>query len=161
MLKWLHCPQRAWWQPTGSCVRSATKGFKESRTCSFIGEATTCHGNWSRDQAKSWSGKRSTYAQRFHVCITAHQGLLGTSQASRNTSQGSMERRSTSVKSAQRSMQFIPIGRLTPRLVALESIDVIVAPSSQGRFQSLLDSISLVRDFITAPKLRSWDDGYE
>ncbi|KAJ0976211.1 hypothetical protein J5N97_018176 [Dioscorea zingiberensis] len=57
---------------------------------------------------------------------------LEISQASRSTSSGNMVKRSGSVRSAQKSMQCNQTGRLTPRLVALESTNVTVAPSSPG-----------------------------
>jgi len=43
-----------------------------------------------------------------------------------------MERRSGNVKSAQRSMRFSLIGKLTPKLVVLENTDVIVEPFFPG-----------------------------
>lgn len=60
------------------------------------------------------------------------QGHLGTLLESRSTSVENMVRRSGNVRSALRGMQFNQIGKLTLRLVALESTDVTVEPSSQG-----------------------------
>lgn len=66
------------------------------------------------------------------VFITTLQGHLGISQGSRSTFAESMERRSGSVTSAPRSMLFNLIGKLTPKPVVQESIDVTVEPFSPG-----------------------------
>lgn len=71
-------------------------------------------------------------AQRPHVSTMTLQGPLGTSLASRSTTQESMVRRNGSVISAPRDMLFNLIGKPTPRFVALENIDVIVEPFSLG-----------------------------
>lgn len=84
------------------------------------------------------------YVQRKHVCTMIHQGHLGTSQESRSTFQGSMAKRSGSVKSVQSVMQFNLIGKLTPRFVALKSIDVIVEPFSLGETVSSLTEPSVM-----------------
>lgn len=59
-----------------------------------------------------------------HVFIMIHQGLLGTSLGLRSTLAESMVKKSGNVKSALRNMQFNQIGKLTPRFVAQESINV-------------------------------------
>ena len=62
--------------------------------------------------------------------------------ASRNTIAENMERKSGSVRNAQRSMLFNQIGRLILRPVEQENIDVIVEPFSQGNsFYSCLFSL--------------------
>jgi hypothetical protein len=53
-----------------------------------------------------------------------------------------MVRRSGNVKNAQRNMLFNLIGKHILRLVALENIDVIVAPSSLGNKHQLYICIS-------------------
>lgn len=60
--------------------------------------------------------------------------LWAISQALRNTTPGSMGRRSGSATGVQRSMLFNQIGRLTQRYVAPRSTDVTVGQSSQGIF---------------------------
>lgn len=55
-----------------------------------------------------------------------------TSLESRNTFTESMVRRSGSVRDAQRNMQFDPIGKPTPELVAPESTLVLVEHFSLG-----------------------------
>lgn len=52
MLKWLLYLQRPYLLPIDLSVRSATKGFREIRTFSSTGEATTFHGSWSKETAK-------------------------------------------------------------------------------------------------------------
>lgn len=76
------------------------------------------------------------FAQNQLVFIITHQGLLGISLESRSIFVENMGKRSISVRNAQRFMLFNLIGRLTPRLVELESIDVIVEPFSPGKTAS-------------------------
>ena len=74
------------------------------------------------------------FALSLRAFTTILQGLWETLQVSRNTIAGNMGRRSGSVKNAQRSMLFNQIGRLTPKPVEQESIDVTVEPFSPGKF---------------------------
>lgn len=83
-------------------------------------------------------------AQSLHVYTMTLQGLLETSQESRSTFPESMGRRSGNVKSAPSVMLFNQIGRLTPRFVAQESIDVIVEPFSPGGTVSSLTGPSVM-----------------
>lgn len=71
-------------------------------------------------------------ALNLHVFITILQEHLEILQELKNTTAGNMERRNGSVRNAQRSMQSNLIGRLTPKHVALENIDVTVEPFSPG-----------------------------
>ena len=73
-------------------------------------------------------------AQNQIVSTMIHQGLLGTLQGSRSTLAESTVRRSGSVKSAQNVMRFNQTGKLTLKFVAQESIDVIVALFSLGKY---------------------------
>ena len=72
------------------------------------------------------------FALSLHAFTTTLQGLWGTSLELRNTTAENMGRRSGNVKSAQRSMLFSQIGKLTPKPVVLENIDVIVEPFFPG-----------------------------
>lgn len=72
------------------------------------------------------------FALSLHVFTTILQGPLVILQELRNTIVGNTERRSGSVRNAQRSMQFNQIGRLTLKPVGQENIDVTVEPSSPG-----------------------------
>ena len=72
------------------------------------------------------------FAPSLHAFTTILQGLLVILQELRNTIVGNTERRSGSVRNAQRSMQFNQIGRLTLKPVGQENIDVTVEPSSPG-----------------------------
>ena len=72
------------------------------------------------------------FALSLHAFTTILQGLLVILQELRNTIVGNTERRSGSVRNAQRSMQFNQIGRLTLKPVGQENIDVTVEPSSPG-----------------------------
>ena len=45
MQKLLPCPPRHLWQQIDSFVRSATKGFKETKIFNFTEEGTICHGS--------------------------------------------------------------------------------------------------------------------
>jgi len=132
MQKWSHYHQRHFLQQTDSFVRYATKGFKEIRIYSFTGEATIFHGSWNRRTPKNNKRRKSTCAQRQTVLTTIHLELLGISQGSRNTFAGNMERRNGNVKSVQSSMLFNLIGKLIPRSVVLEIIDVTAALFSRG-----------------------------
>lgn len=71
-------------------------------------------------------------AQRQPVCTTSHRERWEILQESRNTFAENMVRRNGNVRNAQRSMQFNQIGKHTPKLVALGSTDVTVAPFFQG-----------------------------
>ena len=71
--------------------------------------------------------------QKQAVFTTTHQGLLGISQESRSTFAENMEKRNGNVRNAQNVMQFNQIGKLIPRFVAVESIDVTVVLSSLGK----------------------------
>ena len=138
MLKWLHYLQRHSWQQTGLCVRSATKGFRGTRTFSSTGEDTIFHGSWSKGAAKSRSRREPMFALSPPAFTTTPQGLWEISLGSKSTFVESTERRSGSVTSAQRSMLFNLIGRLTLKPVALESIDVTVEPFFPGTYNKLL-----------------------
>lgn len=70
--------------------------------------------------------------QKLAVFIMTHQEHLGISLESRSTFAENMERRNGNVKNALNVMQFNQIGKLIPRFVALESIDVTVVLSSLG-----------------------------
>ena len=77
-------------------------------------------------------------APRRAASTTTHRGRWEISQESRNTFAENMGRRNGNVTSAQRSMQFNPIGKLTPKHVALGNTDVTVAPFFQGKFSHLV-----------------------
>lgn len=72
-------------------------------------------------------------ARSLHACTMTQLGLLETSRESRSTFAESMVRRSGSVKSVPSGMLFNQTGKLTPRFVAQESIDVTVEPFSPGK----------------------------
>ena len=127
----LHYLQKLSWPPTGSCVRYVGKDSRETKTSSSTGEATTFHGSSNRGATKN-RGSVSTCARRRPVFITIHRGLWETSQASRNTSAESMERRSGSVRSAPSAMRCSRTGRLIQKLVAPGSTNAIVGLYSQG-----------------------------
>lgn len=84
------------------------------------------------------------FVQSLHVFTTTQQGLLGILQELRNTTAENMERRSGNVTSAQRSMLFSQIGKLTLKPVVLESIDVIVEPFFPGKFFTYSYNIYIV-----------------
>ena len=85
----------------------------------------------------------------LHAFTTILQGLLVILQELRNTIVGNTERRSGSVRNAQRSMQFNQIGRLTLKPVGQENIDVTVEPSSPGSsFYNQFSYTSFVLVFI-------------
>lgn len=127
------CHPRLWWQQIDSCVRFVERDFKGIKTFSFIGEVITCHGNWSKEQAKKFENE-FTCARRSRVSITIRQGHLETLLVSRNISAGSMARRSGSVPSALSVMQFSRIGKLIPKPVGQENTSVIAALFFQGNF---------------------------
>lgn len=72
----------------------------------------------------------------LHVFIITLQGLLEILQELRNIIVGNMVRKNGNVISAQRSMLFILIGKLTLKPVVLENINVIVVPFFPGRTAS-------------------------
>lgn len=73
------------------------------------------------------------FVQNQVVFIIILQGLLVISLELRSIFVENMVRRSTSVKSVPRFMLFNQIGKLTQKLVELESIDVTVALFSPGK----------------------------
>lgn len=70
--------------------------------------------------------------------------LLVTLLASKNTTQENMVRKNGSVRSAPNVMLFNLIGKLILKLVALENIDVIVAPFSPGATVLSLTGLSVM-----------------
>lgn len=72
------------------------------------------------------------FVQSLHVFIITLQELLAILPESRNITVENMARKSGNVISAQRSMLFILIGKLTLKPVELENINVIVVPFLTG-----------------------------
>lgn len=83
------------------------------------------------------------FALNLLVFIIILQGHLEISLGSRSTFVENMGKRSISVRNAQRFMLFNLIGRLTLKLVELESIDVTAAHFSPGKIAS-----SLIEHFV-------------
>lgn len=73
------------------------------------------------------------YAQNPVVSTMNPQEHLETSLVSKNISQENMARRNGNARSVRSDMLFNPTGKLIPRFVAHENIDVIVAHFSQGK----------------------------
>lgn len=112
-------------------MRSATKGFKGSKTYSSTEEDTTCLGSSSRRLIKN-PGARSIYALNHHAFTMTPLELSETSPASKNTTQENTARRNGSATSAPRGTPFNRIGRLILRHAELGNTDATVALSSQG-----------------------------
>jgi len=116
-------------------VKSATKGFKEIKTFSCTGEATTCHGSLSREQAQRFE-RGFMFVQNPRVSTTTLQEHLVTSPALKSTSAESTARRSGNVISAQRNTLFSLTGKPTQKSVVQGNTNVTVVPFFQGSYIS-------------------------
>jgi hypothetical protein len=68
LLKSLLYHQRPIWKQTVLCVRYATKGFKGTKTCNFIGEAIILHGSSGKELPLRW-GKGSVRICHELTCV--------------------------------------------------------------------------------------------
>ena len=116
-------------------MKSATKGFRETKTCSCTGEATTCRGSLSREQAQRLE-RGFMCVQNLRVSTTTLQEHLVTSLALKSTSAESTARRSGNVISAQRNTLFSLTGKPTQKSVVQGNTNVTVVPFFQGSYTS-------------------------
>ena len=113
-------------------VRSATKGFKETKTCKCIEEGTRCHGSCWREKHKKW-GRGFLFVQSQAACTMTLVMLWEILLVSKSTLEGSTATTSSGfVTSAIKDMLFNLITKHISKLVVLEAILVTVVECFPG-----------------------------
>lgn len=142
---------RPCWNLTDMCVRSATKGFKETKIFRCTGAGIKCHGNCWKGKRKRWR-RRCLFAQSQVVCTMTLAMPWVILWASRSISEGSIAITSSGcVRNAPKAMLFNLITKPTSKPAVRGAIPVTVAVSFPGSFvfsPSLLiaSSVSVLSD---------------
>lgn len=116
------------------CVRSATKGFRETRTSRCIGEGIKFHGSCWRERHRWW-GRGFLCVRNRHVCTTILVMLSAILSELRSISEENTAIISNgSVRNARKAMLFNLITKRISKLVEPEDILATVEEYSQGFF---------------------------